>query len=276
MNIISFLFRRSKVDSPDVLGRYPEHMQVHALPERRYLKTSRLLALLIFINMAVLIAVAGFYTYYADRIDIRISNRNLIHLYTIDSSRQVVIPSEHSRRSVSSISLFSEKILRDYIYNRHSIVWDDDIMKDRWGLGGPVSIFSNHKKVYMPFRLWADNILREARNAFFVRDVHVYELRQTKPNLWEAVVDTFDMPVPDAYKKLCPCSDNSKSCLECKEKHTYRRLRHRIFIRTTFNESARNLGNPLGLLIEGYNMLYTPIHKGENFWKIPNELKPDL
>lgn len=275
MNIISFFFRRSKADSPDVLGRYPEHMQVPALPERRYLKTSRLLALFIFLNLAALIAIAGFYTYYADRVDVRIFNRNLVHLYTLDSSRQVLIPSEHATKRISSIVLFSEKLLRNYIYNRHSIVWDNAVMKSRWDIGGPVHIFSSHKKVYAPFRVGADGVFAESRTVGFVRDVHIYELKLIKANLWEAVIDTFDMPIPDAYKQLCPCTDNSKACLSCKEKHAYRRLRHRVFIRTTFN-GPKTLGNPLGFLVESYNMLYTPIHKNENFWKVPNDLKPEL
>ena len=54
MGLFRVLFGRTKDDSPDVLGRYPEYMQVKALPERRYLKTSRLLALFIFLNMAAM------------------------------------------------------------------------------------------------------------------------------------------------------------------------------------------------------------------------------
>ena len=139
MGLFRVLFGRTKDDSPDVLGRYPEYMQVKALPERRYLKTSRLLALFIFLNMAAMIAIAGFFTYIADRIDISIANRKAVNLYSIDSSRQVLIPAEYSTKNVKALELFAESLLRSYIYNRHSVVWENKIMTQRWDVGGPVA-----------------------------------------------------------------------------------------------------------------------------------------
>ena len=47
MRFLNFLFASKKSESPDTLGAYPEGMQVRALPERRYLKTSRFLAVII-------------------------------------------------------------------------------------------------------------------------------------------------------------------------------------------------------------------------------------
>lgn len=274
MSLFSILFGGKKDDSPDVLGRYPEYMQVPALPERRYLKTSRLLALLIFLNMAVMIAVAGFFTYNADRIDISIANRKAVNLFSIDSSRQVLIPAEYSTKNVSAVELFTESQLRKYIYNRHTITWENKEMQARWDVGGPVAGFSNYKRVYMPFRVSADNLFQESRTRRFVRNVHIYELKRIKGNLWEAVIDTFDMPVPDAYNPLCDCSDNSKKCISCKVKHSYRQLRYRMFIRTSFN-GVKTVYNPLGFMVETYNMLYVPIKEKEIFWRVPSDLKPE-
>lgn len=274
MGLISVLFGRKKDDSPDVLGRYPEYMQVPALPERRYLKTSRLLALFIFLNMAVMIAVAGFFTYNADRIDISIANRRVVNLFSIDSSRQVLIPAEYATKNVTALELFSESLLRDYIYNRHTLTWENKEMQLRWDVGGPVSGYSNHKRVYMPFRVSADNLFQESRTRGFVRDVHIYELKRIKQNLWEAVIDTFDMPIPDAYNPLCDCSDNSKKCIACKTKYTSRQLRYRILIRTSFN-GVKTVLNPLGFRVETYNMLYVPVKDKETFWRVPNDLKPE-
>ena len=275
MGLIRALFGRSKEDSPDVLGRYPEYMQVRALPERRYLKTSRLLALFIFLNMAVMIAVAGFFTYNADRIDISIANRRVVNLYSIDSSRQVLIPAEYSTRNVNALELFAESLLRDYIYNRHTVVWENKTMTQRWDVGGPVAGYSHYKRVYMPFRMSADNLFEESRKKGFVRDVHIYELNLIKQNLWEAVIETFDMPIPDAYNPVCDCSDNSKKCITCKVEHSSRPLRYRVFIRTSYN-GVKTVLNPLGFVVESYNMLYVPIDDKEQFWRIPNDLKPDF
>lgn len=276
MGLISILFGRTKEDSPDVLGRYPEYMQVRALPERRYLKTARLLALFIFLNMAVMMAVAGFFTYNADRIDISIANNRAVNLFSIDTSRQVLIPAEYATRNIKALELFAESLLRDYIQNRHTVVWENKTMTMRWDVGGPVAGYSHYKKVYMPFRMSADKLFEESRKKGFVRDVHIYELKLIKQNLWEAVIDTFDMPIPDAYNPLCDsCTDNSKKCITCKVEHTTRQMRHRIFIRTSYN-GVKTVLNPLGFVVETYNMLYVPIDNKEKFWRVPNDLKPEL
>ncbi|MBP3403195.1 MAG: hypothetical protein J6L82_04720, partial [Alphaproteobacteria bacterium] len=46
MNIFKFLFSKVDESSNDKLGAYPEKVHVGAMPERRYLKTSRIMALL--------------------------------------------------------------------------------------------------------------------------------------------------------------------------------------------------------------------------------------
>ncbi len=281
MGILNFFLNNDKEDSPDVLGKYPEQMQVYALPERRYLKTSRLLALCIFFNLAVMILVAGGFVYYADRIDVNIANRRAVNLYSIDSSRQVLIPAEYTEKRIFALDLFAESILRNYIYNRHSIAWNDSVMKNRWGPSGPVSIYSDRKNVYAPFQVKGYDLLQESKTNGFVRDVHLYELKKINATLWEAVFDTFDMPVPDEYEPVCSCFDNSKECISCKVKHTSRRLRYRVYIRARYRNmpeasKAYKLINPLGFMITNYNVLYVPIKEGETFWKIPSDLKPDL
>lgn len=281
MGILNFFFNNDKDDSPDVLGRYPEHMQVHALPERRYLKTSRLLALLIFFNLALMILIAGGFVYYADRIDVNIANKKAVNLYSIDSSRQVLVPAEYATKRVLALDLFAESLLKQYILDRHSVVWENAVMQYKWGTAGPVAIYSDRRNVYAPFQMWADNLFSESRAKGFVRDVHIYELKKIKPTLWEAVFDTFDMPIPDAYEPICNCSDNSKKCISCKVEHTSRRLRFRVYIRAMFTNPANasksyQLLNPLGFLIKSYNVLYVPINDKEVFWKVPNDLKPDL
>lgn len=281
MGILNFFFDNDKGDSPDVLGKYPEQMQVYALPERRYLKTSRLLAFFIFFSLALTILVAGGFAYYADRIDVNIANRRVVNLYSIDSTRQVLIPAEYATKHVTALDLYTESILRQYIYNRHSVVWENNTMQQRWGPAGPVAIYSDRKNVYGPFQMWADNLFSESRTKGFVRDVHLYELKKIKPFLWEAIFDTFDMDIPDAYEPICNCMDNSKECIACKVAHTSRRLRFRVYIRAIFKNSpeapqAYKLLNPLGLLIKSYNVLYVPIRENETFWQTPNDLKPDL
>lgn len=275
MWLFNYFLKHKKIESPDVLEVYPEHMQVKALPERRYLKTARLLAIIILINIAFLILIAGLYTYIADRVDVSIANRKAVNLFTIDSSRKVIIPAEYANKRISATELISESLIRDYINNRHSVVWDNSVMQRRWDIGGPVALFSNYKNVYSQFRVEADSIFNDSRTNGFVRDVHLYELKRVHTNLWEGLFDTFDMPVPDSFNPICNCSDNSKKCLDCKIANSSRHMRFRVFIRTNFN-NVKNLENPLGFMIYSYNTLYIPIHENETYWGIPSALKPEI
>ena len=275
MRIFGFLFTSKNTNSPDVLGVYPEYMQVKALPERRYMKTAYFLAIIIIINIALTILIAAFIIYNADRVDISIANRRAVNLYTIDSSRKVILPAEYEEIAVLANNLYIESMLRDYIHYRNEIVWNNATMQQRWGRSGPVAVFSHYKLVYAPFQSEADLMYSESRTKGFVRDVHIYELKRIYGNTWEGVFDTFDMPIPNAFNPLCPCTDNSKSCIDCKTQNALDHKRFRVIIR--INQRANpSSANPLGYQVVTYNVLYMPIHEKEKYWGIPSDLKPEL
>lgn len=275
MRFLGFLFAPKNSNSPDVLGVYPEYMQVKALPERRYMKTSRFLAVLIIINIALTILIASFVIYITDRIDITIANRRVVNLYTIDSFQKVIQPAEYEEKSVSATSLYIEAMLRDYIKYRNEIVWDNIAMQQRWGNSGPVAAFSNRKTVYAPFQAEADLMYSESRSKGFVRDVHIYELKRVHGNTWEGIFDVFDMPIPNTFDPLCPCHDNSRTCLDCKTKNTLKQERFRVIARVS-RGAVPSPVNPLGYQIQSYNVLYVPIHENEKYWGVPSDLKPEI
>ncbi len=273
---IKSFFSPKKHNSPDVLGVYPEHMQVRALPERRYMKTSRVLAIFILICIGFMIAIGGLYIYLAERVDVSIANNRVVNLFSIDSGRKVLVPSEHAQRRISALELMMESLLRDYIYNRHRIVWDNSYMQSVWDVGGPIAQFSHYSSIYQPFRSEADAAYRASRANGFVRDVHLYEFKRVQGTLWEGVFDTFDLPIPDPFDPICGnCQDNSKACLACKESHAFNRNRYKVLLRASFNNN-KTPANPLGLMVYSYNILYVPIRPEETFWDVPRVLKPDL
>ncbi len=260
----------------DVLGAYPENMQVRALPERRYLKTSRLLAIVILINIGLMSMVGGFFTYYADRVDVNIATPAAVHLFTIDPVRKVLVPAEYAQGTVPALQLMVEDLLRKYIKNRHEIVWDNTIMENRWSVGGDIERYSDYQEVFIPARSAANIAYEQSRADGFVRDVHLYDFKYIDFGLWEGIFDIFDMPIPDSFNPLCPCSDNSPKCLTCKTTHALRRERFRVFIRGGRLPEAVNLWNPLGYLVTTYNLLYMPIDPDEPYWNLPSDLKPEI
>ncbi len=269
-------FFKSKEDNTgDKLGRYPEYMQVRALPERRYIKTSRILTVVIIFNIAGLLLFAGLFTYTADRADIKITGNNATYLFSIDSSRYMIEPVEYETKKVYALELFIESILRDYIVKRHAIEWDTAEMQSRWDITGPIGIYSNFKTVYPAFRIDADRLFSQSRANHFVRDVHLYDLKAVHNNLWEGVFEVFDMPVPDAYAPICDCTDNGPDCIACKKENALKRSRFKVLLRVKFS-NTKTMKNPLGLMVDSYNLFYQPIDENQTYWGVPNDLKPDL
>lgn len=58
MGFLGILFRFREKKSPDKLGLYPEAVHIDAMPERRYLWTSRILVIVGAISMSVTIMLA--------------------------------------------------------------------------------------------------------------------------------------------------------------------------------------------------------------------------
>lgn len=275
MRFFRWLLTPKKNTSKDVLGRYPEYMQVRALPERRYIKTSRILAIIILINIGITLALGGIYVYLAERVDVSIATRKVVNLFYIDTEQKRLRPAEHTQKAVYAMQLMGESLLRDYINERHAIVWDNNTMNYRWGDSGIVAGYSDSKFVLPPFRSEAERNFADSRNNGFVRDVHLYELELINQNLWQGIFDVFDMPIPDSFNPLCACNDNSKACLDCKVENSSKRTRYKIFVRTDFT-GAKTVANPLGFVIYSYQILPMPIHPGVSFWDTPRALKPEL
>ncbi len=262
------------VETEDVLGAYPERMQITAIPERRYLKTSRLLAITTFINLGVLIALSGIFVYFVARLDVVVANRRVVNMYAMDPERQVILASEYNTRTVSSMQLMMEQAVRDYIINRHTVVWDPNEQNYLWSGAGAVAKYSN-KDLYQSFMREAQLLFNDSRARRIVKDVHLYSLKLTSTNIWEGIFDVFDMPVPDIFNPICSCSDNTPDCISCKEQHSKGRQRFKVYVRSNFS-APKSLLNPLGIRVLNYDQLYVPIDPKEKFWGVPSILRSGL
>lgn len=275
MEFLKWLFSKQDKNSPDILGRYPEYMQIRALPERRYIKTSRILAIFILINLGISMALAGLYTYLAERVDVSIAAPKAVNLFYVDAEQKRLRPAEHAQRAVYETQLMAESLLRQYIMDRHTIVWDNNVMGNKWGTNSFVWLLSADKTVYKPFIATAEREMGASRSQGFVRDVHLYEVTYLYENLWQAIFDTFDMPVPDPFNPMCDnCTDNSKECIGCKAEHAYNRNRYKVLIRTNFFH-PKSIGNPLGFSIYSYQVLPMVVDD-QSYWDTPRVLRPEI
>ena len=278
MGMLKDLFGTKKSNSPDVLGRYPEYMQVRALPERRYLKTSRLLAAFILVNLGITLALGGIYAYLAERVDVSITSRKAVNLLYIDTEKKQLFPVEHHQKTVSAIQLVAEDFIEKYIKERHTITDDDNEMRKVIEGSGFVRLLSESKTVWDKFIRSAKREIALSRNNGYVRDVQLYELEYVYENMWQAIFDEFDMPIPDPFNPLCKVclndEPNSEACIDCKKQHAFNRKRYKAFIRVSFN-NFKTVANPLGVLIYSYQIVPMAV-RDDSFWDTPRALKPEL
>lgn len=275
MGILKDLFGSKKSNSPDVLGRYPEYMQVRALPERRYLKTSRLLAAFILINLGITLALSGIYTYMAERVDVSIMSRKAVNLFYIDPEKKMIFPAEHPQKTVAATQLVAEDLIKQYLLERHTILADNDKMGKIIGGYGMVGLLSEYKNVFSAFKTEATREFELSRHKGYIRDVHLYELEYVYENMWQAIFDVFDMPIPDTFNPLCgECKDNSKECIDCKKQHAFDRKRYKAFVRVSF-ANAKNISNPLGVMVYSYQIVPMVV-RDNSFWDTPRALKNEL
>ncbi|MGN0919347.1 MAG: hypothetical protein ACI4OR_01105 [Alphaproteobacteria bacterium] len=264
----------------DILGAYPEKEQVDAFPERRYVRLTRFLTIFTIINLAMVIAWSGFYFYMAQHKDISVSQRNWVHIYTIDPERKLLLPSEFGQGSVPALQLMMEKALRQYITERYEYIWAADEMRKRWGKNGYVARLSG-QEVLPKFNAEAGASWNEIQQKRVTRDVHIYSLYPLRGDLWSAYIETFDLPLDENLEKKCDCSDNSHECIACKEQNMVSkgRRRKKILLRANFN-GIKNLDNPLGVMVYAYYPAVVPIPKegadSEKFWNLPPALRPAL
>ena len=275
---VNAFLKGKEVETPidqDCLEAYPERMQISAIPERRYLRTARLLAILTFINIGVLIALGGVFAYYAVRIDVSVANNRAVNLYAIDPEHKVIKASEYSIKAVPAMQLMMEKAVREFIIARLSYRLNSPDNNKNWAPGGVVSMYLHPEKYKTFSQEQSFAISNEAKKKNVNKEVHIYSLQQTPAGLWEGLVEVFDMPPYDPFNPLCQCMDNSKECLQCKEQHKKGKKRYRVYADANFSGHP-SLMNPLGVQVNGFYIIPKIIHTEEKYWDIPSVLKPEL
>ncbi len=113
MQIFSSLFRYRDKKSPDKLGLYPERFHIPAIPERRYLWTSRLLVIIAAINISlVMILTLTIYLLLPQR-----STYPLLYEQHLGTLRTL----QSQTTTASPIQLLTEYHIREYINLRHNL-----------------------------------------------------------------------------------------------------------------------------------------------------------
>ena len=147
MSIFKFLFSEVDDSSNDKLGAYPEKVHVGAMPERRYLKTSRIMTFL----AAGLLCGTIILTLVIYMLSPQIRSEPL--LLMIDKRFYKLEPVENQVVITPSSALIIEEHLKQYILLRYTIVPDIDEMQVRWSEDNSLLKWFSGKDVFFPLTL---------------------------------------------------------------------------------------------------------------------------
>lgn len=234
IEIFHTLFRYKEKESPDKIEAYPERVHVEALPERRYLWTSRLLVVLSVISICFNMMLAS--TIYLMLPQIR-TYPNFFSINDYFSQIEVV---QKRERPFPVSDLITEKYIDEYINLRFTITKSLVEMQRRWREGSAFYWYQM-PPVYAEFMTSDyEEALLKAKKTGLQRYVEVEWIRPLSRGLWQAQFKTYDI-LPNSGKPTI----------------IYWRAVMRIrYVNLQFKDRAKRMLNPYGFLVERFSLAY--------------------
>ena len=185
MNIFKFLFSKVDDNTNDKLGAYPEKVHVGAMPERRYLKTSRIMTLL----SAGLLCMSIILTFCIYMLSPLV--RSVPQLLAIDKRFYKLEPVQTQVVLWPASMLLMEEHIKQYILLRHTIVPDIDEMQARWNENNSLLRWFSSEEAFRDFT--AEKEVNMARmTEGLTTEVNVRFVHRIDSSLWLAEFDTIE------------------------------------------------------------------------------------
>lgn len=234
LEIFNTVFKYKEKQSPDKLGFYPERVHVNAMPERRYLWTSRILVILACLSICFNMMLAA--TLYL-LLPQRTVQPKLFQINKYFSMLEQVQPAE----IIFPVSdLITEQHITEYIMLRYLISSDYDELVTRWGPGSTVYWYSSPAV----FREFNENdvafSIMQFRQNSLQRDVEIDWIKPAAMGLWQVQFRTLDfMP---GYDK--PTTN------------IWRATMHITYVRIPFAKREDAIANPFGFIVQNFSLAY--------------------
>ncbi len=186
LDVFKVIFKYKEKESPDKLGLYPERVHVDAMPERRYLWTSRILVIVACFSICINIMLAA--SLYI-MLPLRGSMPQMFYIDRYFSQIERLQPSE-IKYPVGN--LITEEHITNYIMLRYMITNNYDELVRRWGYGSYIYWMST-PEVYTKFiKFDAKYNLLQFKNNNMMRDVDIDWIRPLTRGLWQVQFRTLD------------------------------------------------------------------------------------
>ena len=233
-DIFRTIFKYKEKESPDKLGFYPERVHVDAMPERRYLWTSRILVIVACFSMCFnMILASSLYV----MLPMRGSSPKLFYIDRYFNQVERMQPSE----VIYPVSnLITEEHISNYIMLRYIITNDYDELAKRWAAGAYVYWMSS-STVFRDFRDYDVKYnLEQFKTKNMIRYVEIDWIRPLSRGLWQTQIRTLD------YMK------NNPEPIVSIWRVTMR-IQYFNFNKVTYEDSLKN---PFGFLITSFSQSY--------------------
>ncbi len=186
LDLLRSLFKYKQKRSPDKLGLYPEMVHTDAIPERRYLWTSRLLV--IFAVLSICVNIMLVLTIYI-LLPQRDAEPRLLQINGYFNQLNFLTEQESF---VAPKDLLIEMFVREYILTRHTVTSNYDELKKRWQPGSRFYLMSS-PEVYKEFASEDfDQLLYAYQSGGFTRSVNIEWMYPVASGLWIVRFVTYD------------------------------------------------------------------------------------
>ena len=231
MNIFKFLFSKVDESTNDKLGAYPEKVHVGAMPERRYLKTSRIMTMIAAAMLCGTIILAC--TIYILSPQLRSDPL----LLAIDKRFYKLEPVQNQVVVIPSSQLVMEDHIKQYILLRHTTVADSDEMQARWSSENSLLRWFSSETAFHEFIMEKDiNMARMAEG--LTVEVNVRFVHRVDGGLWLAEFDTIEHMPEEEY----PTVKRWRAVLEAG------------FKRHGYPNRDERIKNPLDFFVDKYSL----------------------
>lgn len=233
-DIFHTVFKYREKESPDALGYYPVRTHTDAMPERRYLWTSRALVILSCFSICANIMLAS--TLY-----LLIPQRSVMpKLFQINKYFSVLEQVQPAELNYPVSDLIVEQHIRDYIMLRYVITADYDEIRERWMQGSKIYWYSS-PEVYRNFtENDVEYSIMQFRQKSLRRAVEIDWVKPLSRRVWQVQFTTTDYS-PQFQKPLV---------------NIWRATLRIAFVNMTFKKKDDAIINPFGFMVWNYSLAY--------------------
>ena len=238
MSIFKFLFSEVDESTNDKLGAYPEKVHVRAMPERRYLKTSRIMTFLATGLLCFSIILACFLYLLSPQI------RSEPLLLMIDKRFYKLEPVQNYIVSWPSNLLLMEEHIKQYLILRYTIVPDIDEMQSRWNEDNSLLKWFSSRPVFTDFlNEKAVNLARMAEG--LTSEVNVRFVQRISGGIWLAEFDTIEHLPEEEYPTV----------------KRWRALFEAGFLKRKYPNRDEQIKNPLNFYVKAFSLVSRAVNQ---------------